>query len=239
VRVAGDPDGCAALVRELHRAVSQVAEAGAYPERTLLPAELWNGLAALRWGQLTSRRAVRAARLADQLAAAARSLGDFAEQLADLQVRAARLTSAAEDEGLHLDPAGGIPPVPVQHGPLTMPEALVEQQRALHRAEVRERLLRQVADLRGRRGPGPPPPVTGAARRRALGGIGLRPERPGQPEARGREPDGTSPWAPEGWGRDGSARARPHRAGAGPVAVRTAARGQGLAVLRTVPGIGW
>jgi hypothetical protein len=47
VRVTGDPDGCAALARELARAASQVADAGAYTDGTSW-AGLWDGAAAER-----------------------------------------------------------------------------------------------------------------------------------------------------------------------------------------------
>lgn len=239
MRVAGDPDGCAALARELGRAASGVAEAGAYPERTLLPPELWSGAAARSWQQLAVRRAVRAGRLADQLSAASRSLADFAGLLAELQQRAARLTAAAAEEGLALDPTGDIPPVPVPLGPQVDPHAMAEQQRARHRADVRERLLGQVALLRD---------DEEQLHRRlssALGGLAA----PGGSERWGSEPTGgheqqeqqrpdpASRWAPA-WA-DASAvlgLVPTQRLSDLSLAGSTAAS-KGLALVRTVPGM--
>jgi hypothetical protein len=146
VRVEGDPDGCASLARELGRAASHVAEAGDYTGGTL-PAALWHGAAADRWEQLSCRRSVQVAQAADQLSAAARVLADFAERLLDLQTRAARLATTAAEEGLRMDPAGGIPPVDVPYGPVVEPAAAAAQQRAQQRADVRQRLLAEVAAL--------------------------------------------------------------------------------------------
>jgi len=146
--VAGNPDSCAALGRELDRAAFQVADGGAQPEPFALMPGWWSGAAASSWQLTVTSRAVRAERLAEQLSVAGRTMRDVAEQLVELQARAARLASAAADEGLVMDADGSIAPVPVLYGPFTGPVALAEQQRAVHRAEVRSGLLHQVAQLR-------------------------------------------------------------------------------------------
>jgi hypothetical protein len=86
--------------------------------------------------------------VADQLSAAARSVADFAERLLELQAWAARLAATAVEEGLSMDPAGGIAHVDVPYGPFVEPAALAAQQQAQHRADVRDRLVTEVAALR-------------------------------------------------------------------------------------------
>ena len=199
MHVPGDPGSCAALARELERAARQVAEAGERPQRPVLPAALWSGVAAARWGESTAARAVRAERLADRLASAGQRLSRFADELSELQLRGSRLASAAAADGLVMTPDGGIPPVCVPHGPFVLPEAVAEQQRAAHRAEVREGLLRQAAVLRAEED------QLHQRLARALQDAGHLPEAGSSPP-RGAADDGSgepadegSLWAPTRW----------------------------------------
>jgi hypothetical protein len=174
VRLTGDADSCAALGRELERAAPQVAEGGTGPARSLLASTLWGGTSAWSWRGATVRREERAEWLAEQLALAGRALLGFADQLVELQARAARLAAAASAEGLGMDPDGGIAPVPVLHGPYSSAEALVEQRRALQTAEVRSMLLHQVAALRADEDELHARFLRDLQSVRALGGIGPR-----------------------------------------------------------------
>ena len=200
MRLAGDPDSCAALGRELARAATQTAVAGAHPERSLLVADLWSGVAAASWYRMTTSKSVRAQRLAEQLDLAARAVRDFADRLAELQVRAARLASAAAAEGLEMDADGGIPPVPLLFGPYTDLAALAEQQRALHRAEVRSRLIAEVAALRADEDELHARLVAGLRSIGTLGDVALHPApAPDQLVEKKEERDEDSWWEPSWW----------------------------------------
>lgn len=136
MRLQGDPDGCRAAARRLARAAVEVGRAA---EDLRPPPLAWHGTAAQRWEGVTSRHGAALQVQAERLAAAARAVQRFADDLDELQARALRLTRQADAGGLVLDDDGWVRPAAHDPDPAVRYEV-----------EAREELRRRVLSASGR-----------------------------------------------------------------------------------------
>lgn len=141
MRLNGSAEGCEAAARQLQRAAAEAFRTAEALQRA--EAADWTGTAARGWERLASERVRRLREVAHALSAASRAVAQHADVLRELQARSRRLTSEAAEAGLHLGEDGWI-------GPVTLPEPAAPEavREALHRREVRRRVLSAVAQVR-------------------------------------------------------------------------------------------
>lgn len=149
MRVSGSSDHCRAAAAELERAAVAVADVAVTLGALRSSEQGWSGVAAQCWSAVALAQADAGREVAQRLVAAARVLRRHAEDLGELQARAARLTQEAAEAGLVLSVDGDIARVVVEPvDPCPTPEQLARQQAQLRREQAREELLRRVAALR-------------------------------------------------------------------------------------------